>query len=295
MADRLEFTIRSFAKINFFLDIISRNKSGFHGLRSVFSEISLHDKILIKITPSNDEILVKSDNKLIDDENNIIKQTAKTFNNISGIKTGYEFKIIKNIPIGGGLGGGSGNAGALLKFLNRYHKTNYSTSKLENISKEIGSDVPFFIKGKTQLIYGRGDIVKKINPVKYGFSYLAIIPRQKISTKEAYKLIDEQNLCKDQYENKKKFKKIVNAIKTKCDNEFINHIYNKFEDPIFSKYPELNMIKKAIDDTGTIKSFMSGSGSTIIAIFETRSKADSAKIKLINNKLIEKITPFTLT
>lgn len=261
----------SYAKLNFFLNITDIYKNSYHKIKSLFTEIDLCDIIEYEKNSLN-KIRVFDKNNLLPEDNLLVSASNKFIESIKKIPFGIDFHIEKRIPIGGGLGGGSSNAASVLKILNRVWHINWGNKKLKKISKKIGADVSFFIEGGIQFVSGIGDITRKINTKnKIDIPILLVIPDIKISTIDAYKMIDESFLVSESYSEKKSLKDLISGFKD-CNIELIiKNIYNKFEKVIFNKYREFNKIKKDIMDSGAINSFMSGSGSTMVGIYNNHS------------------------
>ena len=139
--------INSCAKINLCLKIGKRLKSGYHNIVSVMQLIQLHDRISFEIL-NEDKIAIESNNKALENKNNLAYKAALLLKNKLGVKKGVKITIEKNIPIAAGLGGGSSNAASTLIALNKMWGLNQSDKKLAGFAIEIGSDVPFFIVGK---------------------------------------------------------------------------------------------------------------------------------------------------
>lgn len=273
---------KSNAKINIFLDVVSLLNNGYHNIRSIFCEISLYDIIKYKINKSS-ELRYFDFNKKYLDENNLVIKAGNLFSDY--IKTppvGIDFFLKKNIPIGGGLGGGSSNAASIIKILNKFWNKNYDTNKLKKLSKELGADVPFFINGGIQKVTGYGQITKKINTRSLKLFIVLIFPKLNISSKHAYQLIDKTDLSKENSINKNKFNNLLNAINKDNYKEIINNIYNKFEEVIFFEYPLLKKIYFNILDSNADKAFMSGSGSTMVGIYSTKNKMKNG-INILKN------------
>lgn len=263
------YKFKSNAKINIFLDIISLLDNGYHNIRSVFCEISFFDDIKYKNNKIS-KLRYFTQDKNILPENNLVVKAGKLFNNnLKNTISGLDFFLKKNIPLGSGLGGGSSNAAAVIKILNEYYNLKLSSEKLKDLSKKIGADVPFFIDGGIQKVEGFGEKTNKIIESPLNLNIILVFPEINISTVTAYKLIDKKGLNKETTVNKKKYIKLLNAIKDNNYQEVINNIYNKFEEVIFPEYPKLKKIYNEILDTKADKVFMSGSGSTLVGIYPT--------------------------
>ena len=175
----------------------------------------------------------------------------------------------KKIPIGSGLGGGSANAAAVLKGINKIYKLKLTASKLEQIAREIGADVPFFIKGGTQLGKGVGDKLTQINKTIIG-TYLLVIPEVSISTEWAYSAI--KNKLNDQ--NKKvNFSSFFSG-----DYSSLKIFENDFEQIVVPAYPEIGAIKTKLLNLGARFASLSGSGSTVYGIFDDEASAKEAEL-----------------
>lgn len=273
---------KSYAKINLYLDVVSRYKNGYHGLRSVFARISLYD--VIEYNPNNLGKVRVIDTAGVLPEDNLLTRAAALFSRyVKKDVPGVDFKIEKRIPICGGLGGGSSNAAAVLKILNKVWNTRFGTAKLEHMGSRIGADVPFFIKGGIQKIAGIGQICRKVPMAGKNFSILLIAPGIKVETPGAFAELDEQGLCRDTYENRKKFAAFVGALEKGDFAGFTGNIYNKFENPVFSVHPELQEIKQMLLSAGAEAAFMSGSGSTMAGIFRQTEQSEQKLKKTIEN------------
>ena len=149
----------SSAKVNLGLQILNKREDGYHNLHSLFIEIDLADELIF--TPSDEFHLTiegKEGAEISLDESNLITKSYRLFQSImKNVSTEYAIHLKKIIPIGSGLGGGSSNAAAVLRVLNKLWKINFSPSKLEKIGKELGADIPFFIRGGFQLAEGIGE------------------------------------------------------------------------------------------------------------------------------------------
>ena len=148
------------AKINLHLEVLGERTDGFHELAMVMQSINLSDQLKM-IKSEDNNITLKSNNKEIGNgEDNLIMKAAKLLRNeVGNIKLGVDIELEKNIPIGAGLAGGSTDAAATLVGLNKLWNLNLEIKELENISKEIGSDIPFCISGGRQICFGRGEVL----------------------------------------------------------------------------------------------------------------------------------------
>ncbi len=250
-----KYILLSPAKINLYLKIVGKREDGYHIIESLIQKISLFDIIYIKISPKESLKDIKF-NIPIDPYDNTVLKTINIFKKKTGIKFGYQISVLKNIPTEAGLGGGSSNAGILLKFLNSYFKTNYSINQLIKIAMEIGADVPLFTHNSSLLhISGIGEKLKNSttfsNPYKW---YVLIKPNISLSTKKVYqglKLVLT------------KFNKSI------MEDSLLLLGSNDLEDVAFKIAPELKEIKSILNNYSNF-TLMTGSGSVIYAGFKTK-------------------------
>ena len=269
--------INSYAKINLSLEIGRKLSNNYHQINSVFRQIGLHDKISIKKL-KKDKIIIKSNIKNIENKDNLAYKAASLLKKRYKIKDGIEIKIDKNIPLQSGLGGGSSNAASTLTALNSLFDLKLDKDELMKLASKIGSDVPFFIEGKTCLVSGIGDKVKKIDSLNLNF--VLIKPDIGIPTKLAYNEYDKhiENNTKIKKENKTK--KLAEALKQKNIEKIAENLHNDFEPVIIRKYPIIKKIKNDLIKNSALNALMSGSGSAVFGIFKDKNEAETAFEKL---------------
>lgn len=244
--------IKSYAKINLTLKIGKKLPSGYHEIKSVMQQINLFDILKFKKLEEN-KIVIKCNLKELENEENIVYKAALLLKNKFKIMEGIEIDIKKNIPVGSGLAGGSGDAAATLKVMNKLFNLNLDENELIKIGMKLGSDVPFQIIGGTALVEGVGEKIKEIEPPKEE-NILIIKPGIQISTKWAYEELDKKS--------------------TKTNPE------NDFEPLISKKYPIINKIKEQLKNNGAVKALMSGSGPAVFGLFKDKTTAEKAYNKL---------------
>jgi 4-diphosphocytidyl-2-C-methyl-D-erythritol kinase len=156
-------TEKAFAKINLTLEILGKRRDGYHNLASVMQTVDLYDTVTIT---ESDDIVVICDDVDITPEVNLATKAASVLRDKSGITAGANILVEKNIPVSAGLGGGSTDAAATLRGLNKLWKLGLSATELTEIAADIGSDVPFLVQGGTSLVQGRGEDVTPITAAK---------------------------------------------------------------------------------------------------------------------------------
>ena len=270
MEARDHLQLLSNAKINIGLRVLDKRDDGFHNIETFFQEIDLHDTI--SFTRQAGGISVTCDHPLVPDgEQNLAHKAAMAIKSATGCDAGVSIDIKKQIPVGAGLGGGSSNAAAVLKGLNTLWDLHLSNEKLKQLAAELGSDVPFFIEGGTAFAHGRGEILQKINYTP-GFYCLLIYPNIEISTKWSYK---NYNLC---LTISKKNVKLTSSFFDDFElGQFKTHLVNDLENVAFIRYPVLEELKEKLYGLGAEFALMSGSGSTVFALFNSLNLAQKAK------------------
>ena len=254
--------IKANAKINLFLDVLGKRKDGYHNIKTVFQEVSLSDDITIRETKKNGIKITCNKKNVPTGSKNLCYIAAQFIKNISGTKKGVEITIKKNIPVGGGLGGGSSDAAAVLKALNKLWNLKLGIKQLAGLGKTIGADVPFFLFGGRCLGVGIGD---KLTPLKIKKTqwYVIVKPPFEISTKAAYLRLTKINK--------------IGRIKSLKARLAINAFYNRLEDAVIPLYHEIKKIKEELLDSGAKDSLMSGSGSCVFGTAENKSAGEKIK------------------
>ena len=262
-------TFISNAKINLGLKILNKRPDNYHNIHSLFIEINLSDELSF-IPNENHKLFIEGNcpSQFPLDEKNLITKAYKLMHShLHSNKSNYLIKIKKNIPIGSGLGGGSSNAATTLKALNELWDLNFSNKKLEELGLSLGADVPFFIKGKFQLVEGLGE---KLSPQKIDFLLdlyiLLIIPPIHISTATAYAKLNKYLHTNHDHS---KFPPVSKPVNWQL-------FENDFENMIGKTYPEIRKLKKVLYDLGAIYSGLSGSGSAMFGVFNNLNCAKKA-------------------
>jgi len=245
------------AKLNLNLSVLSKRSDGMHEIKTQFQLINLFDEMLIKKTSST-SISVKTNlGTSIDGEKNIVFDAVRSLSNYIGKEIHCDIEIVKNIPLGGGLGGGSSNAAAALIGINFLFKLGLSFSELMKLGKKLGADVPFFIFGKNAHASGIGE--KLSEEIKHSNKkYLLLFPQVHSSTKELFSEWDD--LSKNSQE----------SILMKEENSFLPIFLEKNQD-----------IKKIFNELNKNNSFkLSGTGSTIFCAYNNKIKIEKTLKKI---------------
>lgn len=257
-----ELSIKSFAKINIGLNIISKRDDGFHNLQTIFFLLSLHDLITIK--KSNQFIFTSNDKNLANDKNNLIFKAYNLIEKTCEKNLSCKIHLQKNIPIGAGLGGGSSNAASVLKGLNELFSLGIDSSKLSSIALELGSDVPLFLTKLPAYAESRGEKLVPIILDVQGF-LLIVNPGIHISTKFAFSRITPKSPSKS-------LKDLIVNGKIKFE-DLVRYASNDFEEIVFEEFPEIKEIKNRMIQFGSKLSLMTGTGSTVFGFFDDEEAA----------------------
>uniref|UniRef100_A0A7C4Y480 4-diphosphocytidyl-2-C-methyl-D-erythritol kinase n=1 Tax=candidate division WOR-3 bacterium TaxID=2052148 RepID=A0A7C4Y480_UNCW3 len=258
--------IKSYAKINLFLDIVGKREDGYHNILTIFQMISFHDNIKISIKNGKGIKVITSNKNIPDDDRNLAYKAALYFLIETKIYKGIEIRIKKNIPTGGGLGGGSSNASATLLGLNKLFKKPLDIKRLKEISEKIGSDCPFFLVGGTVLAEEKGNKFKEFLPTPKLY-ILVFYPGFEVKTEYAYK-----NFLNHLTKKNIDVSLIINAIKGKRDIEIGKYLYNAFEDGYFKEHKDIYQLFNILKNGKCLGGGVAGSGSCIYTIY--RKKGD---------------------
>ena len=258
--------LKSHAKVNIGLQIRNQRPDGYHNIHTIFQELDFHDTIRLEKRGSSCQFSSNVDWLAKDDSNLCVKAWQKMVD-VFGLG-GVSIELEKRIPAGGGLGGGSSNAATILKGLRKLYELDVSDHELETMGIDLGADVPFFIKGKTQIGDGIGEILKPIETIING-CYLLVVPDLHIDTKWAYgefkNILDKPN-------------EIVNFLGFIRKEIIPFELFeNDFEAIVVPAYPEIGQIKNSLRAHGARFASLSGSGSTVFGVFDKDADAKSAE------------------
>lgn len=267
---------KAYAKINLSLDIIGKQENGYHILKMIMQSIDLYD--IVSVEKAVEGISLTCNKSYIPtDDKNIAYRAAKLFIDRYKVESGVKINIVKNIPVAAGMAGGSTDGAAVLKLMRDLFKPKVSNKELEEISVEIGADVPFCIEGGTVLCEGIGEVMTKLQPFKDKI-LVVVKPNFGVSTKEVYKAFDLDKVAKHP-----ETEELIEAIK-KDDLDFIcDNMKNLLENVTLNKYPLIKQIKRELMSMGAKGAMMSGSGPTVFAFFDDMLQAQRAYEQLKAN------------
>jgi 4-diphosphocytidyl-2-C-methyl-D-erythritol kinase len=251
------------AKINIGLQVTEKRADGYHNILSIFYPAPWND--VLEILPSKDGSDVFESWGLDIDaavEDNLCMKTLQLMRKQYAIPA-VSMGLLKNIPTGAGLGGGSSDAAAVVRALNQEFKLNIQNEEQERLVLEIGSDCPFFIERKPKLVSGRGEILSPTQLSLAEFHIMLVYPNIHVSTKEAYHNIQPKHATFD-----------LGQIHDLPISQWKDHVVNDFEKGVCELYPEIQKVKDALYDAGADYASMSGSGSAVYGIFSFPPKIE---------------------
>ena len=266
--------LKALAKINLSLKVLHKRNDGFHELRTIFQTISLADRLDVEyLQSSNTGVQLDSNLEIA---GNLVVRAARSVMEAAGITGEVTFRLRKNIPLGGGLGGGSSDAAAVLLALPALAGRPLPFDKLMEVGTELGSDVPFFLTGGTVLGVGRGTELYPLPDVP-AFQGLVAFPALAVSTQEAYRGLDRELTPDFNSINMAKFQVLSWTLSRGLTaGEWATLAENDFEEFVWERYPELVTIRRRLIESGARPVMLSGSGSSLFGIFSGRRELEQA-------------------
>ncbi len=268
----MKFQLQSAAKVNFSLDLLSRRADGYHELRSVVHTCGWYDEIELQLT-RDDRINVSCANPDLCGESNLCARAVRVWNESTGDVFGARIRLVKNIPTGAGLGGGSGNAAAILKALQSASKIQISDGALEKIGAQLGADVPLFIRGGAMLMEGTGEKLTPLEPLQGWI--LIVKPQVSLATPPMYRAWDDSGLASENATPE--LLKVwdagdVAAVAKRMGNDFARVV----DELTLSPARCVELLKQ----NGALGAQMSGSGSACFGLFSDENAARGARAQL---------------
>ncbi|SKB37181.1 4-diphosphocytidyl-2-C-methyl-D-erythritol kinase [Sphingobacterium nematocida] len=248
------------AKINLGLLVTEKRSDGYHSIETVFYPIKLYD--VIEMLPAEVNRFQTAGLSIPDQGDNLCERAFHALEKDYSLKP-VSIQLLKNIPIGAGLGGGSSDAAQVLKMLNEFNDLGLSMAQLATYAERLGADCPFFLENKAVFASGIGTTFESVELNLSDYFIVVIKPDIHISTVEAYQNIVPQTPKVD----------LKRAIQLPIQ-EWKYHLVNDFELGIFEKYPQIALIKHELYQRGAIYAAMSGSGSAVYGIFQEEVNLD---------------------
>lgn len=260
----MTLTEGAFAKVNLTLDVLGKREDGYHDLTSIMQTISVRDDIEIDIgTGKAWEILCDKEDVPCDERNLAWKAARVFFDNLGGDPNGLTIRITKRIPSQAGMGGGSADAAAVLRALNRWQGYPLSVYALCELGAQVGSDVPFCVLCGTALAEGRGEKLTKLPDAPEMF-FVVCKPELSFSTPELFRKLDEITI------GERPNTTAMRAALQRADLQEVGKLLcNVFEQAVIPEHPEINYIKSIMMTYGAYGTLMTGSGSAVYGIFDS--------------------------
>jgi 4-diphosphocytidyl-2-C-methyl-D-erythritol kinase len=299
---RRSVTVRSFAKINLGLYIGERRADGYHGLRTVYQTIALHDLIRVEVGPGNGIEIVCLDPRVPADSSNTCYRVTKRLLEELGANWRVRIEIEKRLPVQGGLGAASSNAVATIRALASLLKQKAPQEMMLRVASEVGSDLPLFLIGGTVLGVGRGEEVYPVEDLP-SLPMVVVTPKVGVSTPQAFADWDAQEAAQRKLtggeasdrlfavsralsawlggtRNTGASAKSGSRVRNLLSDLVRTGIENDFEKVVFPQYPELRDVKGAVLRAGAKYASLSGSGSTLYGLFGSPGQAKLAAKRL---------------
>lgn len=270
------YTEHAYAKINLYLNILSRREDGYHDLQTVMQTVSLADGIALEFPENGEGITLSStDATLPTDDSNIVSRAISAYYEAAGKEIpAISVAIDKKIPIGAGLAGGSADAAAVLRILNKAAEEPLDDAALLEAAAKVGADVPFCLRGGTAYCQGIGEIMT-VCPSLPACQIVVAVPDEAISTAEAYASLDKQYA--DVFpDTKDKYEAMMLSIADKNLDGITANLYNVFEETTVSYSKKVKEIRRILGDLGAAGISLSGSGPAVFGIFSDERKASVA-------------------
>ena len=273
-------TLQAPAKINLFLHVLGQRPDGYHDLETWMQKLQLYDIITLEILPAERKVeLSCADPDIPVDASNLAVRAANAYFAVSrkGKGCGVRISLEKHIPVAAGLGGGSSDAGTVLRGLNTVFDQEFSEAELIKIARPLGADVPFFTIGHDAVVAGGiGDIMSPVDSLD-DCSFILVNPNIFVSTAWVFRNLTLTRPTKTS--------KLSCFQKPKTVSLLLSEMHNDLERVTCAKHPEIEHIKGALLAAGALKVSMSGSGPTVFGIFPDSDLSDSSGFERIVGEL----------
>lgn len=276
------YQIKAFAKINLGLDVLGRLENGYHEVRMVMQTVGICDELELKRTREG-ITLSCDDGSLPLDERNLAYKAARIMKDEYGIGDGIHIRLKKNIPAAAGMAGGSSDAAAVFKGINRLFDLGCSLEELYRLGVRVGADVPYCVLGGTALAEGIGERLTPLTPAP-DCCVVVAKPGISVSTRYVYEHLDAEGI-----ERHPDIDGMVSAIEKQSLQGILDRMGNVLECVTVRKYPVIEDIKRRLRELGALNSLMSGSGPTVFGIFLDQETAGEACRRIGEEGLAERL------
>ena len=266
--------IQAYAKVNLYLEVLGERDDGYHDIRSVVTQIQLHD--IVCLEPMSEGVETTWENgkgaelSLSCQEDNLATRAAIILKKISGYSGGVRIHLKKKIPVGGGFGGGSSDAAAVLIALDRLWALDLGLTKLMEVGAMLGCDVPAMVHGGAVMMEGLGERVTKlaVGDCESGLWLVLVNPGFSISTKDIY------SRCRSSLTSERiPFRNMVSALQAGDVDAVADSLFNGLQETVFRKYPLVAMVADGLRNAGANGVLLSGSGSSVFGLANDEAHA----------------------
>lgn len=263
-----KLTVPSFAKVNWILKVLGRRPDGLHELLTLFQSLDLRDELSFEVV-SSPAIQIEVEGRAVEDgPHNLVYRAARLVQSHCGVRRGVKIRLRKSIPVGAGLGGGSGNAAVTLMALNQLWDCQMGRAEMKALGAGLGADVSFFFEGGAALGQGAGEDLQSLPDPSWELPVLLLYPRLEISTRQAYELGGWPPLNRDLLLTKNTLNTRIQRFCRSVDplHDLLAIVENDFEEPILREFPQLAETCKSMLQAGCRKVMLCGSGSTLMGL-----------------------------
>jgi len=264
-------TVLSSAKVNLSLDVLGRREDGYHWIRTILQSVALRDTL--RFTRTQGDIRLRCNRAELETPANLCWRAAELLRTETGTTAGVSIELVKQIPTGAGLGGGSGNAAATLLALNQLWELDLAEEELHDFARRLGADVPFFLRGGCALAEGVGD---ELTPLPHALrAWIVLVqPDFALATRDVYEWWDAA--CGLAGTPAPTTSDMLSALKSGDVKQIGRHLNNGLEPVVAARFPEITTIKMQLLQCGATGAAMTGTGSVVFGIFADESRARTA-------------------
>lgn len=278
-----EYHERAYAKINLILDVLSKREDGYHNIDFVMSTVNIYDTIIITENIYEKDWIEVPGYKNLAHAHNLAYKALKLLKSKYNINKYYKIIIRKKIPIAAGMAGGSSDAAAVLRMINKIENLNLSLQQLADIGSELGSDVSFCVYSQLARVQGTGEKVQLLKNKIPNTNILVVNPGVGLSTQKVY-----QNHIINKTKNKKNIDDILQMSNSET---FYNNLRNDLEETAINIEPSIKKLIDSIEkDEDIFKIMVSGSGPTVLIFSDNKKKLEALAASFKNKNMIVYLT-----
>ncbi len=271
----MEITEKAYAKLNLSLDVLGKRPDGYHDLRMIMESVELADDVELTLREDGEIRMSANLSWLPVDRRNLAVEAVRVFREALGRETlGADIRLVKRIPVGAGMAGGSTDAAAVLRGLNRLLGRPFDADGLRELGLKVGSDVPYCVTGGSCLAEGRGERLTPLPPVPECWVVVAK-PGFSISTGELFGRVDGRCV-----RTKPDTQGLIEALERQELTAAAVRMYNVFEDVLPRHCGEIGAIRGDLLSAGAVGAVMTGTGSAVFGVFPQREEAAAAAAAL---------------